>query len=251
MARRYGDPFKGNVLNRLSHFKARPINRDALRVVEADRDSKKARPRKAEKAQPTSPTSPPKVPQKSVFKKQVEEARRKACKVVPVPAKKKGQAPKRAPNSLQTSFVARPMSDIHQLVTACFAAQGFMHTLGARLVSIAPGEVHIALTPSQALTQQDGFVHAGVLTAILDSACGYAAMTVAPGGGNVLTVEFKVNLLRPALAEEFVAIGQVVKPGKTLTVCTAEVIGTSSGKACTVAIMQATIANVRSGLPGP
>ena len=143
-----------------------------------------------------------------------------------------------------SGIVAVPMRDIQQTVTACFAAQGLMHTLGTRLVSVAPGEVHIALTPSPALTQQDGFVHAGALTTILDSACGYAAMTVAPDNCNVLTVEFKVNLLRPALADGFVAIGKVVKPGKTLTVCTAEVIGTRGGEAKTIAIMQATIANV-------
>jgi uncharacterized protein (TIGR00369 family) len=136
------------------------------------------------------------------------------------------------------------MRDIRQLVTDCFAAQGLMHTLGTRLVSVEPGEVHIALTPSPALTQQNGFVHAGALTTILDSACGYAAMTVAPDGYNVLTVEFKVNLLRPALADEFLAIGKVVKAGRTLTVCTAEVIGTRDGEAKTIALMQATIANV-------
>ena len=136
------------------------------------------------------------------------------------------------------------MRDIRQLVSDCFAAQGLMHTLGTRLVSVEPGEVHIALTPSPALTQQNGFVHAGALTTILDSACGYAAMTVAPDGYNVLTVEFKVNLLRPALADEFLAIGKVVKAGRTLTVCTAEVIGTRDGEAKTIALMQATIANV-------
>ena len=87
-------------------------------------------------------------------------------------------------------------------------------------------------------------MHAGALTTILDSACGYAAMTVAPDDCNVLTVEFKVNLLRPALAEEFVAIGKVVKAGRTLTVCTAEVVGTREGETKTIAIMQATIANV-------
>lgn len=138
------------------------------------------------------------------------------------------------------------MRDIHQLVTDCFNAQGLMHTLGTRLVSVDPGEVRIALTPSPALTQQNGFVHAGALTTILDSACGYAAMTVAPEGCNVLTVEFKVNLLRPALADEFLAIGKVAKAGRTLTVCTAEVIGTRDGETKTIAMMQATIANVPS-----
>lgn len=136
------------------------------------------------------------------------------------------------------------MRNIQQIVTDCFAAQGLMHTLGTRLVSVEPGEVHIALTPSPALTQQNGFVHAGALTTILDSACGYAAMTVAPENCNVLSVEFKVNLLRPAVADEFLAIGKVVKAGRTLTVCTAEVLGTRDGQSRTIAIMQATIANV-------
>jgi uncharacterized protein (TIGR00369 family) len=136
------------------------------------------------------------------------------------------------------------MRDIQQIVSECFQAQGLMHTLGTRLVSVEPGEVHIALTPSPALTQQNGFVHAGALTTILDSACGYAAMTVAPEHCNVLSVEFKVNLLRPAVADEFLAIGKVVKAGRTLTVCTAEVLGTRDGQSRTIAIMQATIANV-------
>lgn len=134
--------------------------------------------------------------------------------------------------------------DIRQLVSDCFAAQGLMHTLGTRLVCVRKGEVHIAMWPSPELTQHDGFVHAGALTTILDSACGYAAMTVAPDDCTVRTIEFKVTLLRPALADEFLAIGKVVEAGRTSTVCTAEVVGTRGGASMTIATMQATIANV-------
>ncbi|KGQ18599.1 Phenylacetic acid degradation protein PaaD [Lysobacter dokdonensis DS-58] len=136
------------------------------------------------------------------------------------------------------------MRDIQKIVSDSFAAQGLMQHLGARLVSIEPGEVRIAMAPSPEISQQNGFVHAGALTAILDSACGYAALTMAPDGSDVLTAEFKVNLLRPAVADEFVAIGKVVKAGRTLTVCTSEVIGVRGGESKTIAIMQATIANL-------
>jgi uncharacterized protein (TIGR00369 family) len=122
-----------------------------------------------------------------------------------------------------------------------------MTTLGAELSRIAPGEVQIALSPRPELSQQHGYIHAGALTSILDSACGYAALTVAPAGQDVLTVEFKVNFVRPAIADRFVAIGKVVKAGKTLTVCQGEVIGEQGSRRETIAVMQATIINVSSG----
>src|ERR1700741_832725 len=103
------------------------------------------------------------------------------------------------------------MRDAKPLVVASFAAQGLMATLGAELTRVADGEVHIELLPRPELGQQNGYVHAGALTSILDSACGYAALTVAPSGHDVLTVEFKVNFLRPALADRFIAIGKVRK----------------------------------------
>ena len=119
-----------------------------------------------------------------------------------------------------------------------------MVTLGAELVRVAPGEVQIALLPRPELSQQHGYVHAGAITSVLDSACGYAALTVAPDGSDVLSVEFKINFVRPAVADRFVAIGKVVKAGKTLTVCQGEVIGEQGSRRETIAVMQATIINV-------
>ena len=84
------------------------------------------------------------------------------------------------------------MTDIRETIATSFAAQGLMATLGAQLVHIGNGEVHIALSPSPGLSQQHGFVHAGAITSIVDSACGYAALTVAPTGTDVLTVEFQL-----------------------------------------------------------
>lgn len=132
----------------------------------------------------------------------------------------------------------------HQKVVDCFEAQGLMTTLGAKLASVAEGEVHISLPSRPEICQQNGYVHAGALTTILDSACGFAALSVAPDDCDVLTVEFKVNLLRPALADHFVAIGKVRKAGRMLTVCTAEILATQDGKDVSIALMQATIANL-------
>ena len=119
-----------------------------------------------------------------------------------------------------------------------------MTTLGAELVLVTTGEVRIALFPRPELSQQHGYMHAGAITSVLDSACGYAALTVAPAGLDVLTVEFKINFIRPAVAERFVAIGRVTKAGKTLTVCQGEVIGEHGSRRETIAVMQATIINV-------
>ncbi|MDR1648056.1 MAG: PaaI family thioesterase, partial [Zoogloeaceae bacterium] len=89
-----------------------------------------------------------------------------------------------------------------------------------------------------------GYIHAGALTSVLDSACGYAALTVAPLGMDVLTVEFKINFIRPAIADRFLAVGKIKKAGKTLTVCQGEVIGEQGAHRETIAVMQATIINI-------
>lgn len=136
------------------------------------------------------------------------------------------------------------MSDLQKKISASFSAQGLMATLGAELIRVDPGEVRIALLPRPELSQQHGYIHAGALTSVLDSACGYAALTVAPSGLDVLTVEFKINFVRPAVADRFVAIGRVTKAGKTLTVCQGEVIGEQGSRRETIAVMQATIINV-------
>jgi len=138
------------------------------------------------------------------------------------------------------------MSDIQERIASSFGSQGLMATLGAQLVSVADGEVQIALPFSEQVSQQHGFVHAGAITSIVDSACGYAALTRAPPGYEVVTAEFKINLVRPAIGERFLAIGRVLTSGKLLTVCTGEVQAFSGHTCKVVAVMQATIVNVRS-----
>ena len=123
-------------------------------------------------------------------------------------------------------------------VRESFARQAFMTTIGAALVSVKPGEVVIEVASRPELTQQHGFLHAGVIASIADSACGYAAFTLMPPDHAVLSVEFKQNQLAPARGERFRATGRVVKSGRTLTVCTAEV---KAADETLVAVMQATM----------
>lgn len=139
------------------------------------------------------------------------------------------------------------MIDIHRRISDSFDAQGLMTTIGARLALVADGEVHIEMPFSTALSQQHGYVHAGAITSIVDTACGYAALTKAPPEFEVVTAEFKINLVRPALGERFLAIGRVHNAGKLLTVCTGEVRAFSGTGAAhkVVALMQATIVNIR------
>jgi uncharacterized protein (TIGR00369 family) len=138
------------------------------------------------------------------------------------------------------------MVTTEERIAASFGAQGLMATIGASLCFVADGEVHIALPFSKSLSQQQGFVHAGAITSIVDSACGYAALTKAPPNFEVVTAEFKVNLLRPAIGDRFLAVGKVQNAGKLLTVCTGEVraftVNSESYKV--VALMQATFVNV-------
>ncbi|MGB7585570.1 MAG: PaaI family thioesterase [Terriglobales bacterium] len=119
-----------------------------------------------------------------------------------------------------------------------------MATIGAELASVTAGAVEIRLPFGKHLTQQNDFLHAGVITSILDSACGYAALSVAPENAEVLSVEFKINLLAPAVGESFIARAQVKRAGKTLTVCTADAFTLSQGSEKLVATMQATIMNM-------
>lgn len=135
-------------------------------------------------------------------------------------------------------------------VRSSFAAQAFMGTLAARLERVAPGEVVIAMPYRADLTQQHGFMHAGTIGTIADSACGYAAFSLMEPGAAVLTVEYKLNLLAPAEGREFSAIGRVVRSGRTLTVATAEVRAHGEGTDRMVALMQSTIISLvdRPGL---
>jgi uncharacterized protein (TIGR00369 family) len=130
-------------------------------------------------------------------------------------------------------------------VRASFAAQQFMGTLGARIESLAPGEVVISLPFRDDLTQQHGFLHAGAIAAVADTACGYAALSLMEPGDAVLSVEFKVNLLAPAAGSRFLAVGRVLRAGRTLTVCAAEVRAIRSEGEVLVAAMQATMMAVR------
>ena len=129
-------------------------------------------------------------------------------------------------------------------VRASFARQIFMATLGARLTSVEPGQVTIELPFRPDLTQQHGFLHAGVVTSLVDSACGYAALSVMEPGAAVLSVEFKVNLLKPATGTLFRATGKVIRAGRTLTVCSGELEALGQPPAL-VAVMQATMMTVR------
>jgi uncharacterized protein (TIGR00369 family) len=132
-----------------------------------------------------------------------------------------------------------------QRVRESFARQPFMATLGASLVRVDPGEVLIAVPFSAPLTQQHGFLHAGVVTAVMDSACGYAALTLMEPRAGVMSVEFKVNLLAPAAANRFVAVGRVVRAGRTLTVCQGELRAVQDESEVLVAVLQGTMMAVR------
>jgi uncharacterized protein (TIGR00369 family) len=140
------------------------------------------------------------------------------------------------------------VTDTHKRIEASFAAQGLMETLGATLALVEDGEVHIALPYSKHFSQQHGYVHAGAITSIVDSACGYAALTKAPPEYDVVSAEFKINLMRPALGERFLAVGKVQNAGKLLTVCTGEVRAFAANESTykVIALMQATIARVPS-----
>lgn len=131
--------------------------------------------------------------------------------------------------------------DFEARVRESFAAQLFMSTIDAELAVVLPGKVAIHMPYSPTLTQQDGFLHAGVVTALADTACGYAALTLMPEGSEVLSVEFKVNLLSPAVGEGFIAHGEVIKPGRTLTVCRGDVFAVRDGEEKLVMTMLATM----------
>ena len=127
-------------------------------------------------------------------------------------------------------------------VAGNFAQQPVMTLIGARLAHVEPGVVEIELPFRADLTQQDGFLHAGVITTVADSAAGYAAYTLMPAGSRVLSIEFKVNLLRPARGELFVARAEVIKAGRTLTVVRADVFALNAeGERELVATMQGTM----------
>jgi uncharacterized protein (TIGR00369 family) len=142
---------------------------------------------------------------------------------------------------------APPDSAIVARVRASFARQGAMATLGAELADIDSGRVTIALPIESRLSQQDGFLHAGIVAAALDSACGYAALTLMPNEAEVLTVELKLNLLAPASGETLVAEGEVLRAGRTLTVCRGDAHAEQGAERVHVATMLATMVRRRVG----
>jgi uncharacterized protein (TIGR00369 family) len=131
-----------------------------------------------------------------------------------------------------------PDPDYEARVRQSFAKQRVMETIGARLTRVAPGEVDVELPFGEALTQQHGFIHAGILATVLDSACGYAAFTLMPADAGVLSIEFKVNLLAPAHGERIRVRGRVVRAGRTISVAQADAFAVREGheRHCTTMI---------------
>jgi len=129
-------------------------------------------------------------------------------------------------------------------VRRSFETLTLMRTLGARLLSVAPGIVDIELPFRDDLTQHHGFLAGAVVTAIADVACGYAAMTLMPSGASVVTIEYKVNFLSPARGQRMLARGRVVRPGRTVTVCSGDVVALDHGGEKPIATMLATMATM-------
>ena len=137
-------------------------------------------------------------------------------------------------------------------VRQSFLKQNLMQTIGASLTKVLPGEVEISLEFRDDLTQQHGFIHAGVVATLADTACGYAAFSLMAPDAAVLTVEYKINLLSPAVGESLIACGKVTKLGRTLTVCSGDVFALKDGEKKMVATMIATMMSIRGreGLVG-
>ena len=132
-----------------------------------------------------------------------------------------------------------------QRVRESFVLQGAMTTLGAQLTHVAPGEVDISFVWAAALTQQHGFIHAGMLSTALDSACGYAGFSLMPADAGVLTIEFKINLLAPARGQRFRCEGRVLKPGRTIVVAEGRAYAINDGQEKLCATMQCTLMAVQ------
>lgn len=146
-----------------------------------------------------------------------------------------------------------PDPDFEERVRSSFARQKAMETIGAELTVVTPGTVEIEMPYSAALTQQHGFLHAGVISTALDSACGYAAFSMMPANAAVLTIEFKVNLLAPGRGERFLFRGSVTKPGRTIIVADGQAYAfAADGAAKLIATMTGTMMTItgRDGLAG-
>ena len=130
-------------------------------------------------------------------------------------------------------------------VRASFSQQGMLAALGAQIGLLRAGEVHLVAPYDARFTQQDGFLHAGIVTTLMDTACGYAAFTLMPAASRVLSVEFKVTLLSPARGERFRAEGRVIKAGRTITVCEGKLFSMQGEEESLCALMQATMICIR------
>ncbi len=135
--------------------------------------------------------------------------------------------------------------DYADRVQRSLTSQQALVTIGAELVHIAPGEVDIGFDFHPRLTQQHGFIHAGILSTVMDSACGYAAFSLMPADAGVLTIEFKVNLLSPARGQRFVARGRVTKPGRTITVADGHLFALEADEEKLVATMTGTLMTIK------
>jgi uncharacterized protein (TIGR00369 family) len=137
--------------------------------------------------------------------------------------------------------VTSEATTVENRIRTSFAKQGLMRTLGATLHKVTSGQVEILLVPKPEISQQHGFVHAGAVSAIADTAAGYAALTMMPMDRGILTTEFKINLLAPARGECIIARGKVVRAGRTLTLAQTEVFGANDGEEQLVALLTATM----------
>jgi uncharacterized protein (TIGR00369 family) len=136
---------------------------------------------------------------------------------------------------------------VESRIRSSFAKQGLMQTLGAKLGAIEPGKIEIFLKPAESISQQHGFVHAGAISAIADTAAGYAALSLMPRGTGVLTAEFKINLLAPAKGDRILARAKVVKSGRTLTFAQAEVFAEDGENTKLIAHLTATLMAIADG----
>ena len=134
-----------------------------------------------------------------------------------------------------------PDADYAARVRASFAKQKLMTTIGATLEKVEPGAVTIRLPFRDDLTQQHGFLHAGAIASVADSACGYAALSLMPADAGVLSIEFKINMLSPAKGDALVARGEVIRAGKKIMVCRADVFSITGREEKLVAAMQGTM----------
>lgn len=142
-----------------------------------------------------------------------------------------------------TEFTVRDPDYIDR-VKGSFLRQPLMKTFGATMGEVRPGYAEVILPYNENLTQQHGFIHAGVISAIVDNAGGYAALSLFEPGDGVLTVEFKINFMAPAEGEQLIARANVIRPGKTLTITSGQVIAIKNGQHTVCALMQQTIMRI-------